>query len=254
MLNELKNTEIKQRIEFALKLLKFDKVANAESILMQIIHLSDDELAKIIALNILLDREMQLKHKNWVLIDDYIKIANSINGFDQEKINHILNLKNNTKKKQYSTCENNLSDFILKIEQNFLIETSKCNQFVDLNDFILVNVNDIIKNKEQFDDDWCDRQNSETKLLHDFIFENEIDIKFCDDLWKQISPIIDKRVQENHSIMYFLDSIDYDINSIMRNIYLGNINKFYNTLEKVYLNNYIPYGFAHNRIVIFSAN
>lgn len=170
MLNELKNIETKQRIEFALKLLKFDKVANAESILMQIIHSSDDELAKIIALNILLDRQMQLKHKNWALIDDYIKIANTINGFDQDKIRHILNLKNNTKNKKYSIYENKLSDFIFKMEHNFLIEISKCNQSIDLNDFILANVNDIIKNEEQFHYDWYDMQNSEAKLLYDFIF------------------------------------------------------------------------------------
>ena len=110
-----------KKIEFALKLIKFGKIASAEEILMKIINSSSSDIEKSEALTILLDWQMKLTCKNWTRLDELINIAYRISGFNYAKINDILKIKEETLEKPvFQPFSDQLNNFLEIFHKIFL--------------------------------------------------------------------------------------------------------------------------------------
>lgn len=173
------------KIEYAKKLIKFQKFPEAEQVLMEIINKNNDPNLQHTALEILLfDLELKHEDKNWPQIKELINIAKGIN-FPQEKLNKIEELCiQKIKNTNQNTIRNNtlfqeLMDFF---EWKFMRET---NQEIDKSKFFLVDLDLAIKtmhdqNIEEPYFSWNDIREQENKKIYDFIFKKQIDISEFD--------------------------------------------------------------------------
>ncbi|WP_227554734.1 MULTISPECIES: hypothetical protein [Acinetobacter] len=239
-----------QKIDYAKKLIKFDKLVEATNILEKILVESDDEalLRSVIEL-LLVEVEFKQVEINKVKINYLITKFKALGG-EYNKIKKFENLmKENSEliKDKILGFSEEFNEIYCFFEHNFL--TSKSTEEVfNKNTFKIVDFNlaKVIAHDQDVDEpyeSWNDLRSSISKEIYSIIFRERINIKLFEEKINYLNEVIEKKIDDNNKVFYyFLDDIESDIHLILMATYVKYSEKLINLLLDAYKSNFFPCG------------
>ena len=234
-----------EKIDYARKLIKFDKTVEASRILEEILHESDDKLLVSNAIELLL---VEIEFKQPTM--NSVKVLNLINQFR----------KNSEDEKKIKIFEKKFKDKSIKKTETILEFSNSFNEIYYFFENVFLTVNFDKKEFEIVDFDlakriahdqdinepyesWNDLRAEITKKIYDFIFEKKIKLDLFEYEISKLNKILEKKLEDEKKVFYyFLDDLEADIHLILMASYIGFNNKLIDMLLEAYQFNYMPCG------------
>jgi hypothetical protein len=238
-----------EKIDYAKKLMKFDKFVEATKVLENIIRESDDKLLLRNAIELLL---IEIEFKQAKINND--KVLNLINNFrnnggEEEKIKifeKIFKDKLIQKKETILEFSNRFKELYYFFDNKFL--TNNLDENLDENNFEIIDCN--LAEKIAHDQDiegpyesWKDLRAGVTKQVYSLIYKEKIKMDLFEKEIDRLNVGLEKKIENKNQIFYyFLDDMEADIHLILMAYYVEFSNKFIDLLLNAYKCNYLPCG------------
>jgi hypothetical protein len=238
-----------EKIDYAKKLMKFDKFVEATKVLENILRESDDKLLLRNAIELLL---VEIEFKQATINND--KVLNLINNFrnnggEEEKIQifeKIFKDKLMQKKENILEFSNEFKELYYFFDHKFL--TNNLDEDLDGNNFEIIDFN--LAKKIAHDQDveepyesWNDLRARVTKQVYSFIYKEKIKMDLFEEEIDRLNIGLEKKIENKNQIFYyFLDDMEADIHLILMAYYVEFSNKFIDLLLNAYKCNYLACG------------
>lgn len=238
-----------EKIDYAKKLMKFDKFVEATKVLENILRESDDKLLLRNAIELLL---VEIEFKQATINND--KVLNLINNFrnnggEEEKIQIFEKIfKDKLMQKEENILEfsNEFKELYYFFDHKFL--TNNLDEDLDGNNFEIIDFN--LAKKIAHDQDveepyesWNDLRARVTKQVYSFIYKEKIKMDLFEEEIDRLNIGLEKKIENKNQIFYyFLDDMEADIHLILMAYYVEFSNKFIDLLLNAYKCNYLACG------------
>ncbi|MGQ1128105.1 hypothetical protein ACT4VC_09430 [Acinetobacter baumannii] len=238
-----------EKIDYARKLIKFDKTVEASKVLENILHESDDKFLVSNAIELLLT-EIEFKQPTI----NSVKVLNLIsqfkkNGGDEAKIQIFeKKVKDKSIQKAETILEfsNSFKENYYFFEQNFL--NVNFDQKVNQKKFEIIDLDlaKIIAHDQDIEEpyeSWNDLRADISKQIYSFIFKEKIKLDLFENEINKLNKSLEKKSEDGRKVFYyFLDDLEADIHLILMANYIGFKNKLIDMLLEAYQINYMPCG------------
>lgn len=236
------------KIEYAKKLIKFNKSVESSEILKKIIYESSDFSQRKAALEILLfDIELKKEKLVWDRIDPLIRLAEEHNFISVDKLNSVKYMKNNevvSRKIEIVPTEKfeEIYNFFKIDFINKNLEQKPHRDLLEI-DFQFAKKTAHDQNIEVPFESWNDLRNSIQKEAYASVFSKSISLELLEDNVDQLNEILEEKLNSQDKIFYyFLDDLESDIYLILMATYIGFKNKLIDRMLDAYRINYMPCG------------
>lgn len=238
-----------EKIDYAKKLIKFDKVVEATKVLENILQESNDKflLRNVIELLLL---EIELKQPS--INND--KVVNLINQFrsndgEEDKIQlfeKLLKDKPIQKKENHLEFSNNFKELYNFFSKKFL--TNNLDQEWNKSEFEIIDFELAKEIAHDLDIDepyesWNDLRAGVTNKVYSLIFKEKINFDLFENEINKLNKGLEKKLEPNSQVFYyFLDDVEADIHLILMAHYIGFKNHLIDLMLEAYQANYMPCG------------
>ena len=244
------------KIEFAKKLIKFNKRVEATPIIHKIINDVNSsesricEALELLIFSIELDREPQ--NIQWERIFPFVLLAQSLSSFSQEKLQQYETFKS-LHYAQYPDVHIELStdlrQWVDYFQHTFMDLRCKQNiEHMDTDFEILLNVESAAKtawnqNIQAPFESWNDLRSQTMGEIYRYIFQHKIKKNEIDLTLDQVNQSIETKIfDQNFVYGYFYDDVIADIQMILYATFISYTNPLIEKMKFCYKNHYLPCG------------